>query len=381
MWTCVLWVGCQSRVDLPTASADRGEVHETRSLQGQLQAAEAHRIVAPWVWGLTISWLEEEGKRVEEGDLVLTLDAKRYEDEVVEYRSRLEVLQAKIGQQDDQRVLARQSATRRLEESELERHLAGLKTSESEAVPMVERERAKVDLAMAELDVKGARSGIAMVEQSGASEVDLLILEARDLQGRIAELERTIESCNLKAPGPGIIVYGTSHRRGTVGVGERVWAGQLLIELPNLASLQVEGWLHEVDSPGVEEGQQAEIRMDAHAGESFPATIHLVAPIAVPRGEHGIKHVRVLLDVDEPDPRMKPGMTVSIDLSVRSVDDAVRVPAEAVMLHEGQRVVWVDDGDWTPHPIEILATGEDHIAVEGIEEGATVALADPGGAR
>ena len=364
---------------VPTATAVLGSVTETRSFQGQLQAAEAHRLVAPMVWGLTVSWMAEEGTRVAEGDLVLSLDTKEYEKQRRDLVSRLEFVQAKIGQLETQRGLAKQAAARQVEQSELDRHLAELRTSDSLVVPLVERERARVELALAELDVADAHDGVVLADQGNTSEVELLALDTDNLTDRIAELDRNIAACQLRAPGAGMVVFATSRRGNAIAIGERVWMGQTLAELPDLSSMQVEGWVHEVDSPGVATGQFASVRMDAHPNETFPAHITTVAPLAVPRGENDVKHVQVLLDFEATDPRMKPGMTVAVELVVRAAEDAAVVPAAAVMAHQGRQVVWVDDGDWTPQLVAVLAIDDHSAAVTGVEEGDTVALARPAG--
>lgn len=350
---------------------------EARSFQGQLEASEAHRVVAPAVWGLTVSWIVEEGTRVEAGDTVVRLDTKDFERNRRDLVSQLEVVDAKLGQQSAQRQLARAAATRRVDEVSLDLHLADLRTSESPVVPLFERERARVDHELATLDLAGAQDAVQLAELDGAAEMELLELEARDLRARLESVDREIEACTLTAPGPGVAVLAPSRRGKVAAVGERIWMGETLVELPDLDTMAVAGWVHEVDSPGIVEGSRAQVRMDAHPDDVFPASVTAMAPLAVPRGEHGLKQVGVTLEFDAVDPRMKPGMTVTVDVEVRRAEGAVTVPDAALQNGPDGPFVWVSDGGWTTKPVVVLARDDHQAAVEGVDEGDTVALATP----
>jgi hypothetical protein len=82
--------------------------------------------------------------------------------------------------------------------------------------------------------------------------------------------------------------------------------------------------------------------------------------------------------ITKPEAGLRPAMNGSMDVVIQRIPNAISVPAKAVFAHNGKPVVYVMEAG-VPRLVEIkvLARNPDEVAVEGVHEGAQVALIEP----
>ncbi|MHC4355504.1 MAG: efflux RND transporter periplasmic adaptor subunit, partial [Planctomycetota bacterium] len=91
-----------------------------------------------------------------------------------------------------------------------------------------------------------------------------------DLQkARVKKLKREIAACTIRAPSPGIVIYGTSadwekRREDPIEVGDQVHRGQKIFSIPNSNLMGVQLRVHEASVNMVKPGQKAKITVEAH---------------------------------------------------------------------------------------------------------------------
>ncbi len=123
----------------------------------------------------------------------------------------------------------------------------------------------------------------------------------------------------------------------TTEIGVKVEPGQSLLTIGNLRRLIVEADINEVEAKNLKKGQQVEITSDVYPAKEFSGRIKRIAPQV-----HDIKgtaKIPVVIDVLSYVP-LKPGNRVDIEIITDYKKDAYFVPLEAVVDHEGQKVVF-----------------------------------------
>ena len=377
--TLLLLVACLSGDgDLETAVAKRSDLEIRLDFKGELQARKAHEIVMPPVDGRPkIEWIIEDGTRVQEGDELVRLDVEELQKSLLKAQSQLAVAQTKIAQHGARQRLAVGAAEQTLAMAELDAELADLRVTGSETIPRVQREQSKVAAEKAHMATDDAQTGLDRVHLDGVTALQLLELEVVKMERQVERIEEMIASGTITAPGPGLVIIAENWD-GKYEAGSTVWPGSILLTLPDLSEMEVEGWVHEVDSPSLALQQRATVTMDAHPSEPSKGSVVRIGDLAVARGENEIKHLRVVLDLDETTEKMKPGMTVELDLLVDTLDQVVTVPAAAVRAEGPDQVVYVQGwGGWDPVPVRVLGRDGEVVAIEGVEPGASVALELP----
>jgi len=194
-----------------------------------------------------------------------------------------------------------------------------------------------------------------------------------------AQLART----EVRADVPGIVVYkevffGSEQRKPQVG--DQVWANQPLIILPDISTMVVETKVRETDIHKVERNQRVKVRVEAYPNLPLTGVVTLVGTLAQEeKDRRGTKFFGVTIEIKEPEPRLRPGMTARVELQVESTPQALFVPLEAVFEREGRHVVYVVDRfSIRPQGVVLGPTNQDFaVVVDGLRRGERVCLRDP----
>ena len=169
------------------------------------------------------------------------------------------------------------------------------------------------------------------------------IVKERELAYQVAKSE--LEATTLKAPFSGVVA------EVNIDVGEMVSTTTQALRLLDLSRMYLEVNVDEVDIRHVELGQPVTIIVDAYPNLTLTGSVVEIG--IVPRGSSDLVLFPVKIELDEVDPRVKPGMSAEGRIVVDRVDGALAVPVDAVAQVDGQSMVTVvtDSGN-VPTPVE-----------------------------
>jgi len=154
-------------------------------------------------------------------------------------------------------------------------------------------------------------------------------------------------------------------------------SGSSFVTLVDDAVREVRVGFPEIDAARLEAGQPAEVTFDAIEGPPVGGRVVAVDPSSSTVNNVVTYYARVALDTVPDGVRL--GMTATAEVEVRTVEDAVVVPAEALRQDDGETVVQVARGEERedrPVRIGLRADGEVEI-LDGLEPGDRVVLPDP----
>ena len=229
-----------------------------------------------------------------------------------------------------------------------------------------------------------ARSRMAQA-QARLSNAEEDVTESReDVQRRTKQ----VAACTIRAPAPGLVVYGTSgdsdrySERGPIQEGGKVYQRQTIISLPNTAEMIVEIRVHESSVDKVRPGQSTTITVEAFPDTTFHGKVLNVAPLPDPqRGwlSPDIKVYTTNVSIEGSHDSLRPGMSAKVEILVEQLDDVLIVPVHVVANREGKKLCYVMASD-TPQPREVSTGAFTNTFVEiisGLEEGEEVLLNPP----
>jgi hypothetical protein len=267
-------------------------------------------------------------------------------------QARLELERARTFQTKDPTVFSRIEII----ESEIDEGLAGKRADHANASRKTKASLAKADL-------------------------DLLQIDRRKADIRVRQGESGLKALEMVAPHAGILTYQRDWRGNIPRVGETVWSGEALAEIPDLTEMEAEIFVLEADAGGLANGLPALVKLESQPNQPYQAEIKRVDSLARPRFRGTpVQYFSVTLALEKTDPAsMKPGQRVGADLVMDERKGAVVVPRDAIFEKDGQKVVYRrKGGEFEPVAIELgpLALGK--VVVEkGLSEGDVVALRDP----
>lgn len=375
------------RVDVPLHTVERQDFEHRVRGEGVLSAVQAtplspdSSIRAP----LRVAWMVPDGSRVEAGDPVVRFDATEFEEALEEARDEL----TKTGLQITREKIESSSQIENLGRDE---ELAAM---ELEAARRFQKKDAGIftrhEIIEADIDEELAeqkREHAVQVRESrrelSRTELQILAIEERQARQKKKEAEQQLASLEIVAPHDGVVTF--KRWRGSLPrVGDQVWPGNVVAELPDLSEMQAEIYVLEADAGGLEEGKAAEVVLEAHPDTVYPAEVARVDALAKPRiRQSPVQYFAVTLSLAETDPeRMKPGQRVRADLVLAQEEDVLVIPRQAVFEGEGgSKIVYRRTaGGFEAVPVTLGFSGLGRVVVaSGLEEGDRIALAEPGAA-
>lgn len=159
----------------------------------------------------------------------------------------------------------------------------------------------------------------------------------RDLAAaQVARAREALRRTRIVAPFDGVV------GRRDVTVGTTVDPSRVLTRLDGLAVLVVDVSVSEDEAGRVQVGQPAIISTSATPETPIAGKVSYVAP----RARSGSRTVDVRVEVDNPDQTLRPGSSAAVRIEVGRREDAVVVPAYAVIQGASGASAWVvGEGD------------------------------------
>jgi RND family efflux transporter MFP subunit len=239
----------------------------------------------------------------------------------------------------------------------------------------------KLELKKAELAFKQAKDNLKGKSQVRKSELATLNLKIEQIKAALDQSQSDAGKLTVHAPAAGLIVYQRNWSTGKKFTrGDQAWAGQPVMILPDLSQMQAVLEVNEVDISKVKADQQVEVRLDAFSDRKFTGKVLNVASIGNAKESNAsVKVFEVMVELDQADSILRPGMTVSARILVSTIENVVSIPIEAVFDDDGKPIVYVQQGStFEKRPVTLGEKNDNFVIItKGLKEGEKVSLTDP----
>jgi HlyD family secretion protein len=371
--------------NLPMAPARKGDFSVIVRCRGELKARLSKQVNAPVnVPDLRIVWAAPPSSPVKSGDVVIRFDPSSAKQQLQEKEAALRQAQATLDQEVAQARITGEQDKLDMATSRYQAEKARLEASKQEIVSALQGEENKIDLALAEEDMK-VKAAASHLHAASDNAKTASFTRLRDqAQADVDLTKKRLSQMEIVAPLSGLIVYLPNYSQGWMNakpfqVGDQVWPGASLAEIPDLNTLEMEGKIEEIDRGRISIGDPARVRIDALPELTLPAKLSALSPLTEQTFEWPPNSsFRGFSAIQKPDPRLRPGMNGSMDLEIDRIAAAISVPSKALFTRNGKPVVFVNGkAGFRATEVQILARNPDEIAIQGIDPGAMVALVDP----
>lgn len=371
---------------VPTAKVRQGDFTEIVRCRGEIGAGRSVQVTAPMnVPDLKILWMVTPGSRVKTGETVLRFDPTGAKRQLEEASAALRQAQATLQQAAAQARTTGEQDRLDLANARYDVERAKLEASKRKIVSVLQGEASKIDLASAESKLRVQQATIELHRKSDESKTASLKRQLEKAQSDVDLIKKRIDQMELKSPIDGIVSYMMNRSQGWMNqqpfkVGDAVWSGAIVAEIPDPATLQMEGKLEEVERGRVTIGAEVRIHADAFPEKTFPGKLETISPLTEMSWEWPpVRSFIAYAPIHDPDPRLRKGMNGSLDIVIRHIPDALSVVAKAIFTRNGKPIVYVAAaGGYRPVEIEVVASNPDEIAIRGVLPGDSVCLAEPG---
>jgi HlyD family secretion protein len=300
-----------------TAVISRGDVVDTVGATGTLQAVTTVQ-VGTQVSGTIQALSADFNSLVRKGQVLARLDPSLFETQIEQARANLIRAQADL----ERLKVSLDDARAKLARAE---ELSG-----RQLIPQSELETAQVNARSIEAQI---RSSEAQVTQARAS-----------LNQNQVNLQHTV----ITAPIDGLVISRN------VDVGQTVAASMqaptLFVLAADLTKMQVVANLDESDVGRIRPGQRVSFRVDAYPADDFSGSVSQVR--LQPIVQQNVVTYATVIDVPNPELKLKPGMTATVNVEINRRSDVLRIPNAALRFRPTNEI-FTALGQTPPDPAEL----------------------------
>ncbi|UTP72488.1 efflux RND transporter periplasmic adaptor subunit [Alteromonas sp. LMIT006] len=378
---CLGLTGCGDTMDtqIPTYTVTEQEFVIAIDAFGEVEPASAERITTPGRRPMVLSWLVDENTLVKAGDVIARFDSER----IMRQKLEEEFAIRKI-QQDILAGIAEQ--TQEKSEIAVEQSFVDAEFQFVEQFAIDDlRLYSKLEIidTMANRDFLEAKDGFldwkaSSVDEQHASEQSVLDIRKSGHAKKLKQHQMALNQLEVRAPSDGLILYMKDRRGEKPAVGNTVFPGSPIAQIPDLSNLQVSLYVLANEAIELDKGNQIEFRLDAFPEKTFTGQILEVAkfPSEIQRGDP-TKYFALSANIDQQDAlELQPGRKLTAKITVETGRTTLTVPLQSVIYENEQSYVYVQDGN--DFSRQVVTTGRKNLhfieILEGIEPGTKIAL-------
>lgn len=288
----------EDKVQYETRTAQRGNFTITVTATGNLEPINQVDVSSE-LSGIVETVKVDYNDHVKIGQVLAILDTSKLRAQVLQSKATLASARAKVLQAQ---------ATIRENRSELARLKEVRRLSNSRAVSQQD-----LDAAQAALDR-------ALAEEAGAE------ASVAQAQANLEVNETDLSKASIRSPINGVVLIRAVEPGQTVA--SSLQAPVLFTLAEDLSKMELCVDVDEADVGQISEGQEAVFTVDAYPDRHFPAKITQVRYGS--KTVDGVVTYETVLNVDNTDLSLRPGMTATADITVKKVEDALLVPNTAL---------------------------------------------------
>jgi multidrug resistance efflux pump len=329
--------------------------------------------------------MADAGQEVQEGKPILRFDSSSVQQQLIQKEAALTQAQATLDQAVADAKTTSEHDQSDLQDAKYNVEKARLATLGNEFVGRIQAEQNQIDLTLAEQKLRVQEANIALHAATDKSKIASLTRQRDQAKDDVELTKSRIARMEIRAPLTGLVSFASNNSQGWFNakpfkVGDNVFAGMNLAEIPDMTSLVMDAKAEEIDRGRIAVGKDVLVRIDALPELTIEAKITSISPLTeLDRSEWPpTRSFRAYAAMQHPDNRLRPGMNGAMDIVINRMKGAISIPAKGVFTHAGKPIVYVaDHGHYNPVEIQVLSRNPDEVAVSGIAAGTVVALTDP----
>jgi HlyD family secretion protein len=225
-------------------------------------------------------------------------------------------------------------------QAQYDRARAALSNSNIEVI------RAKAGMATADAAYKRAvnleRQGIQAQELFDRSRQDFQNAQAAygsaqegvlQAQALLQQAKTDLDRTTIVSPIDGKAVELNAHEGEVVVTGTMNNAASVIAVIADLSEILVEAEVGETEVTGIKVDQKAKVHVDAVPGKEYEGHVVEIGSSAAAKqtGGTGMRYFKVKVQIDNPDDRLRPGMTSQVSIITTTAPTALSVPIQSVV--------------------------------------------------
>lgn len=300
-----------------SGTSDGNTIVET----GELAAINSISFVIPrygrnW-YEMKIIGLLNHGEIVKKGDSVAQLDPADINKYILERESTLETQLATL-----EKMYVEQENRKQESESRIKNELASydLRKIELEATRFESARQQQIkqlEFEQATINLEKEKRIFELSKTINESNLHIQEIRVEQIKNNITDAKALLPSLTLRTPVSGVFQIEVNRQDATNSnykIGDNIYAGNNLANVPELEFMKVMTQVNETDFIKISLTQKVTVRLDALPKVAFEGEVINIGKLCRPKERNSRQKVfDVEVKILKPDDRLKPGMTVSCE--------------------------------------------------------------------
>jgi HlyD family secretion protein len=335
-----------------TARIEKGNIRNTVAATGTLQAVRTV-LVGAQVSGIIQKLYVDFNDEVHVGDLIAKLDPVPHQQQLAQQEASLEQNRANLANAKARLLTAEAEVnTQKAGVSSSRANLAALKAQRDDAERLLRRQEGLVESGvLPERDLEASRANFsaadarynqakaqleqAIVNEQNAANAGLAAAQAQvkqaeaqvqQAEGAVRLAKTNLGYTDIYSPIDGVVVSRDVNEGQTVA--SSFSAPTLFTIATDLTNMQVIAAIDQADIGMINQDNKVSFTVDAYPGEAFQGTINQIRLNAT--NVSNVVTYNVVVDVKNPDKKLKPGMTADLTFAIAERNDVLKLPNAAL---------------------------------------------------
>lgn len=377
---------------LKTFTVKKDSFESVISVKGEIQGKNAVLITLPdilknrnlRIYEYQIKDLIQEGSFVKKGDWIATLDIGQITQQIQNNNDDVERRRAEFNDAKIDSAIQLTKLRQELKEFKYDLEYKQVELEESKYESQAYQRKVKVDYnkTLRQMDKKRRdyqlRQLYLKVKTRRYEDKYNYYLQRDSL------LKKAVEAAQITAPEDGMVMYAKLWGGRKLRVGDKInqW-NSTIATLPDLSVLVSETYVEEIDITKIAEGDSVEIAVDALPNKNFTGIITKIANIGQELPGFDSNVFRILIQINESNPELKPAMSSINNIIVKKMSDVLTIPRECLFSQNGKNFVYLRKSGKVYKKKVITGTENDEKIVinQGLKENDKILFTPPENAK
>tara|TARA_R110000764_G_C11017426_1_gene383872 strand:- start:1600 stop:2844 length:1245 start_codon:yes stop_codon:yes gene_type:complete len=323
-----------------------------------------------------------EGSLVKEGDYVGRLDPSEVNEQILDAQLNLETAQSKYTQEQLDTTLTLKQERTAIKDLLFDIQENKLELKQSIYEPPATIKKLEINIERLERDLKEKTEDYKIKEQKAMAKMVEVGTEVSKISKMLEELRNLQKSFTIHSDANGMVTYAKNWdgSKRKVGSSISMW-DPAIATLPDLTKMESKTYANEVDIRKIKKDLPVIIGFDAFPDVTVKGTITNVANVGEEKRGSDIKLFQVLVNFDENNENVRPGMTTSNRILIHKEEEVLMVPLEAIFSQDSISFVYAKSGlSIDKKEIEMGESNLDVVIIKkGLNENDVVYLSKPDG--
>ena len=383
LWGALAGCGPEPTPVRMTVPVRRADLVFSGSLYGEIEPRVSHPILVPELrntWQVTVEKVLPDGTQVKKGEVVLSFSRGPQSEDLKEKESELAVAEASYRKVREQYADEHIGRTLSIRRDEMAVELAKLAVVEGvNFISKVELEKARVELARAELQLELDQKELQTFQKKRAAGLEVERLKVSSASEKVGDIRAQLALMDVKSPADGVL-YAPYTRlnwaMGKAAPGKVARPGDKILEIPELDRFNAAVYVRQREASLVKVGDEATVVATMFPDRTFRGKVVSKDEFATTRNERmggsspqgTLKEVKVVLELEDTEERLRPGGTVRADLLTVIAQNVLVAPLAALKESKGGYSVLLEEGRSVA--VKVGRTSTTHAEIlEGLSQG------------